>query len=137
MAAENIPKPAGDSLFLRAESSHLNGIQSLRVIVLRHDSAIVVVYVAGELDLLTATPLQNHLDKALATRPPRLIVDLSEVSFMSAIGLTVLITAHHAASDHGTTLQLRGVSRAAARVLHITELTSLFEISPTVKGPAD
>ena len=134
MAAENIPKPAGDSLFLRAESSHLNGIQSLRVIVLRHDSAIVVVYVAGELDLLdrdlaAKSPQQSPCHSAPTSdrRPQRGL----------AHGRDRTGGAHHAASDQGTTLQLRGVSRAAARVLHITELTSLFEISPTVKGPAD
>jgi anti-sigma B factor antagonist len=135
MAAENIPKPAGDSLLLGAESrSHLNGIQLLRVVVLRHDSAVVVVHVAGEVDMLTGPSLQNHLDKALATRPTRLIVDLSGVSFMGATGLAVLIKTQRATTHQGATLQLRGVSRAAARVLQITEFIDLFEMLPAENG---
>ena len=136
MAAENTPKLAGDSVPGMESLSHIIGIQPLRVIVFGDDQAIVVA-VAGELDMLTGPSLQNHLDKALAARPTRLIVDLSGVSFMGATGLAVLIKAQHAATYQGTTLQLGGVSRAAARVLQVTELTHLFEILPAEKGPAN
>jgi len=55
--------------------------------VLQHDHAVVVARVAGEVDMLTGPLLQSQLDSALATRPQRLIVDLSQVSFSAKSGI--------------------------------------------------
>lgn len=77
-----------------------------------------MAHVAGDVDLLTRPSLQSHLDQALATRPERLVVDLSQVTFLSATGLAVLINTQEAATHQGTTFQLGastdGSSRAAA-----------------------
>ncbi len=130
MAAENAPKPTADFVSGAQSPCDLSGIDLLRVTVLQHDQAIVVTRVAGEVDMLTGPSLQSHLDKALASRPVRLIVDLSQVSFMGATGLTVLIKTKAAATHQGTTLQLRGMSRAAARALHAAKLGCLFDRLP-------
>ena len=129
MAAEHPPKPTVDFLSGAHFPCDLSGIDLLRVTVLQPDQAIVVTHVAGEVDMLTGPSLQSHLDKALASRPVRLIVDLSQVSFMGATGLTVLIKAKAAATHQGTTLQLGGMSRAVARALHAAKLGCLFEIA--------
>ncbi|HKS51807.1 MAG TPA: STAS domain-containing protein [Pseudonocardiaceae bacterium] len=137
MAAEYTPEsPAGDFFSGAQSPKRRNGIELLRVAVLQHDQAVVVVHVAGEIDMLTGPALQSRLDTALATCPARLIVDLSQVSLMGATGLTVLIDAKTVATPQGTTVQLKGLSRAAARVLHAARLTHLFEILPAEEGPA-
>jgi anti-sigma B factor antagonist len=130
MAAEKIPQPAAQYLPSGEFPSQRNGIQPLRITVLRHDEAIVVTHLIGGLDILTGPWLQRHLDKALATQPERLIVDLSGVSFLGATGLAVLINAQHAATQQGTRFQLRGVNRAVARSLQATKLAYLFETLP-------
>jgi anti-sigma B factor antagonist len=101
------------------------------VTVLQHDHAVVMVHVAGELDMPSAASLQSHLDQVLATQTERLIIDLSQVSFLGSTGLTVLANTKTAATKQGTRLQLRSVSSAAARPLQITELVYLFDILPT------
>src|SRR6476660_8214038 len=53
------PRPSADPL------NHLNGLLSADVRQL--GNAVLVVYVAGELDMLTGPPLQDHLDELLAT----------------------------------------------------------------------
>jgi anti-sigma B factor antagonist len=136
MAAENTPEPVGDFLSGAQSPNQQNGIEPRRVAVLQHDQAIVVAQVAGEIDMLTGPALQSHLDTVLATRPARLIVDLSRVSFMGATALTVLINAKTIATHQHTTVQLRGLSRAVARVLQATGLTYLFEILPAEERPA-
>jgi anti-sigma B factor antagonist len=98
MADKKTPKPAGDFLPGAESSSRINGIEPFRVLVLQLDQTIVVAQVAGEVDMLTGPSLQSHLDKALASRPERLIVDLSQVSFLGATGLAVLINAQEAAT---------------------------------------
>jgi anti-anti-sigma factor len=55
---------------------------------------------------------------------------------LASTGLAVLINAHTAATGQGTNLQLKNVSKAAARPLQITNLTNLFEIPPVEEGPS-
>jgi hypothetical protein len=49
--------------------------------------------------------------------------------FLGSTGLAVLINTHTAAIQQGTTLQLRGVSKAAAVPLKLTELINPVDIS--------
>jgi anti-sigma B factor antagonist len=135
MAAENTPEPADDFLVFAQSFGRIDGFEPFRVTLVQHDQAIVLAYVVGEVDMLTGPSLQSHLDQALATRPERLIVDLSQVSFLGSTGLAVLINAQEAATCQGTTVQLRGIGRAAARVLQATNLASFFEIVPSKEGP--
>ena len=101
-------------------------------------AASLVVYVAGELDMLTGPPLQDHLGELLATRPDRLIIDLGQVSFMGSTGLSVLICIRQNAIAMGTTLQLSGTSARAISVpLEVTGLNHLFEILPTPPTTGD
>jgi anti-anti-sigma factor len=134
MAAEKTPEPADDFLSIAESFGRRDGIEPFRVTLLQHP-AIVVAHVAGEVDMLTGPALQSHLDQALDTGPERLIVDLSQVSFLGSTGLAVLINAHQAAAHQGTTFQLRGIGRAVARVLQAINLASFFEIVPPKEGP--
>jgi anti-sigma B factor antagonist len=129
-SASNFP-PGAESL------KHSTITDLLSVTVLQYDHAVVVAHVVGEVDMLTGPSLESHLHNALATRPKRLIVDLSQVSFLASTGLAVLIDAHTTATRQGTILQLKGVSKAAALPLQVTELINLFEILPAKEGRPD
>lgn len=114
---------------------YVDGTKLFSVIIDQPDPAVVVIHVAGEMDILTELPLQDHVSKLLATRPQRLIIDLSCVSFIGAAGLSVLLSARDTATQQGTALQLRGTNRrAVARPLEITGLDRLFEILPPASG---
>jgi RNA polymerase sigma-B factor len=105
------------------------------VIVDQLDPAVVLVTVTGEIDKLTEPALQEHLSRLLVTRPERLIIDLSEVHFLGAAGLSVLMSVRHAATDQGTSVQLRAPHRRmVARCLEITGMQCLFEILPPATG---
>jgi anti-anti-sigma factor len=56
-------------------------------------------------------PSKSHVSTLLANRPECLIIDLSQVSFMGAAGLSVLIKARGTAAHQGTALKLRSLSR--------------------------
>jgi anti-anti-sigma factor len=75
------------------------------VIVRQPSPAVSVIHIAGEVDLLTGPLLHDHLSALLATRPECLIIDLSQVSFLGATGLTALINTRRAATQQGTTLR--------------------------------
>lgn len=97
------------------------------------DSVAVVVSAVGEIDQVTAPALQDQLSRVIASKPRRLVIDLSRVSFLSAAGLSVLISVRQAAARQDIALQLRAPNRRmVVRMLDITGLDRLFEIVPPI-----
>jgi RNA polymerase sigma-B factor len=116
-------------------ASSVADTEPFSVIVDQVDPAVVVVSVVGEIDMLTESSLHDDLSGALAMHPERLVIDLSRVSFLSAAGLSVLISAKHTATHHGTALQLRVPDRRVmARSLAMAGLDYLSGTSSTAKG---
>jgi len=135
MAAKEAYQPDDYSMPGIEPLDYVDGTGLFSVIVQQPDPAVMVIHVAGEVDMLTELPLRDHFSKLLATRPQRLIIDLSRVSFLGATGLSVLLSARDIAAQQGTTLQLSGTNRrAVARPLEITGLNHLFEILPPASG---
>jgi anti-sigma B factor antagonist len=59
------------------------------------DGSVLIVSVRGDLDLDTTPMLTAELDRALSqTVPSAVIVDLTEVAFLSSTGMTALIDTH-------------------------------------------
>lgn len=98
----------------------------------------VLLDVQGEVDTLTAPPLEQALHDLLA-RPgaERLVVDLSGVTFLASSGLAVLIRAAHRAADGGLRLRLVTASRAVRRPLQITGSEQLFDMYEDVSAAVD
>ncbi len=59
----------------------------------------VVLAVTDELDMLTAPRLHEAARQALDNAPHTLILDLTNVTFLSSAGLSVLVSAHKHAGD--------------------------------------
>jgi anti-anti-sigma factor len=77
--------------------------------------SIVVLQVAGEVDLATVDFLATALTAVLRQQPDHLIVDLAQLSFCAACGLTVLAEAGVTAAGNGTRY---GVSAASRLMTH-------------------
>ena len=56
---------------------------------------VVVIAVAGDLDLLTAPRLDDAIHSALRNQPTTLIVDLTRVQFLASVAMDLLVAAHH------------------------------------------
>lgn len=80
------------------------------------EGGVIVLWVAGEVDLCTVDLLQNALGTALAQRPGHLVVDLSETGFCSARGLSVLGLAGGTALTRGIGYAVAGASARLNRV---------------------
>lgn len=125
-ASQPIPRTPSTEPLQYVDDSEL-----LSVTAQQADRALLVIHVAGEVDMLTGPALQDQISNFLAIQPERLIIDLSQVSFLGSNGLQVLVNARKVAAEQGTTLQLSGTSpRAVARPLEVTGLSHLFEILP-------
>jgi len=77
---------------------------------------IIVVHVAGEVDLFTISVLQTALTESLARGPCHLIVDLAELTFCGVRGLSLLVQAGPIAAANGTGFAVSAASRHINRV---------------------
>lgn len=110
------------------------------------DRLVTVVYVSGEVDMSNAEFLAASLRPVLAAEPLRIVIDLSDVSFLAAAGLHVLLHLRREAEQQASGLVLRAPSPAVRRVIDITGMHRVFDIddgppakpaSSTGPGPAE
>ena len=92
--------------------------------VSRHDD-LVVVTVAGEIDLGTAPVLRSALDQL--TPGQHVVVDCAGVQFIDSTGLHLIVTQSQRMSEAGGSLRLRHTSFPVRHVVEITGLIQLFE----------
>jgi anti-sigma B factor antagonist len=80
----------------------------------------------GEVDCATAPLLRDELERAFATGPRTVVVDLGAVTFLDSAGLSSLAIAHRTAVGQGTRLRVLVGTRAVARALQVTGLWHLL-----------
>ncbi|MCX2949106.1 STAS domain-containing protein [Lentzea sp. NEAU-D7] len=90
-------------------------------------SGAVVVAVSGEVDMITCAVLRDRIAEQLRFTH-HLVVDLSEVSFLSAAGLTVLVHVREMAERTGTSLCVVARTRQVRSPLTITGLSGLLDL---------
>ena len=92
-----------------------------------------VVSVSGALDLLTSPALEQLLTDTLQAQPAGLIVDLTEVNFLSSAGMQVLVNVHAAPTpDVGFVVVADG--RSTSRPLALVGLTEVFDVVATLQA---
>lgn len=106
-----------------------NQVGELGTALDRPHAGVAVLAVEGEVDTLTAPPLERALGELLADPADTvLVVDMGDVTFLASSGLAVLIRAAHQAAERGLRLRLVAVSRAVRRPLEITGSDQLFDL---------
>jgi anti-sigma B factor antagonist len=95
------------------------------------DSHTSVVAVTGELDLSSAPSLKWTLVDLLDAGRNRLVVDLSEVSFMDSTALGVMIGVNRSL-DVGARLAIVCVNANVLRIFELSGLDGAFAIFSTV-----
>lgn len=92
---------------------------------------VVVVSVAGELDLATAPQLHAYLVDKTASRPTDLVLDLGGVTFLASRGVSLLIQARNGWHGIHGELHLSGVTTnpRVRRVLEVTGVLQVFDIA--------
>ena len=87
-----------------------------------------LVAVRGDLDLHTAPELREVLGRAIDEGRNRLVVDLTETSYMDSSGLTALVVAHKRVRKRGGQLVVVNVDPSIGRTFEITGLHLLFPL---------
>ncbi|MGB3437166.1 MAG: STAS domain-containing protein [Actinophytocola sp.] len=115
----NAPLPPGDRF-------------GASVDVVQHGTA-VVLRVAGELDLVTTPTLSEASLKALQSRPPVLVIDLTDVTFLASVGMSAIVAAHEAGGEH-TAVRVVGGGRDTLRPIRVTGLDNLLSVYPDLSS---
>ncbi|MFG3028641.1 STAS domain-containing protein [Streptomyces sp. NPDC048253] len=97
-----------------------------------------VVTVQGEID----HDVRNVLGHALligdgAAQPPRIVVDLSGVTFMDSSGINVFVAAHQAVSATEGWLRIAAAQEPVLHVLRLVGIDALIPCHPTIEQALD
>ena len=104
----------------------------LRLGVRCPQAGVVVLEIAGEVDLSTAPRLWSVVRGQIASQPKVFVLDLDQVLFLGASGVAVLVTAREIAPLLGVELRLARPSRPVARPLDALRLTAGFDVRGTL-----
>ena len=66
----------------------------------------------------------------------RIVLDLSEVSFIDSVGLELICSLQTVCSENGGRLKLAAVGEICSEILRVTDLSKQFEILPSVEEAA-
>jgi anti-anti-sigma factor len=101
----------------------------LRVRVSRSGERATVL-LDGELDLASGSPLRTRLATLVHDDPPprQVVVDLSQLAFVDASGIAVLMATHKALARQGGELVLRRPSALVRRVLALLKLQDVLRV---------
>jgi anti-anti-sigma factor len=97
----------------------------------------VLISPYGEVDLDNAYLIREAVDAVLlGTKPAKIVLDLSGVSFIDSVGIGVLVACYHAATACRVPLEAAEPSTMVYRQLWISGLVGLFGLA-TPRREAD
>jgi stage II sporulation protein AA (anti-sigma F factor antagonist) len=88
-----------------------------------------VLSLAGEVDHDSGPVLRQALD----TGDTRVVVDLSQVTFMDSTGINILIAAHNALTTAGGWLRLAAPTGPVLRTLQIVGVDAVIDCRDTLR----
>jgi anti-sigma B factor antagonist len=93
-----------------------------------------VLALSGELDIASAPGLEQALDEFGASMPRRLVIDLTDVTFMDSTGLRALLLARQRGEDGDHELSLRPGPRQVQRVFELSGTLERFNFQNPPAG---
>jgi anti-sigma B factor antagonist len=95
------------------------------------DARTSAISIAGELDLATAPQLKWMLLDALEEGHSRLVVDLSQATFMDSTALGVLVGVDRSL-ESGATLAIVCANASLLKIFELSGMDGVFAIFPTL-----
>lgn len=93
------------------------------------DGMVAVVYAAGDLDMDTVPLFCRHVEETVrAYAPALLVVDLHELGFLGAAGISALLACLDVADREGGHLRLRRPSDPVRLALLASHTLDLFDV---------
>jgi anti-sigma B factor antagonist len=94
--------------------------------------SVAVLTLTGELDAQSAPATQVMLSRVMPGQTP-VLLDLSEIRYISSAGLRTLLLAYRRAQRIGTPIALVGVSETLRGVLSATGFLRFFQVAESIR----
>lgn len=94
-----------------------------------HENNVMVLEIKGEVDASTAQEMGKSLKGHLAQGQQRIVIDLSEMTFISSPGIRELLYTHREAQQLGGELRIAAPTDRVRRILEISGVNLLIKIS--------
>lgn len=91
-------------------------------------NGLTVCHVEGEIDINSSPGIKKSFDKVLSSKTPKIIVNLSKVTYVDSSGLATLVEILKNMRSYGGRLRLTNLSSKVKSLFEITKLEKLFEI---------
>lgn len=97
-------------------------------VVIEKQNDVVTVFLKGRLDTLASQEVSQQLEGLAENASGTIIMDCTEMSYISSSGLRIFLTLRKAASEKGGKVIVRGISNDIRSVFMMTGFLNLFEI---------
>jgi len=91
-------------------------------------NGLTVCCIEGEVDINSSPNIKKSFDKLIASKTPKIIVNLSKVTYVDSSGLATLVEVLKNMRSYGGKLRLTNMSSKVKSLFEITKLEKLFEI---------
>ncbi len=104
--------------------------QQDHTIVVKTDLApgVVVVHPSGDIDMSRSPELRAAIRSVQERKPPKLVVDLSDVEYMDSSGLATLVEAMRTSKANKTAMVICGMHDKVRSIFEIARLNQFFTI---------
>lgn len=97
------------------------------------DSSIMILKLAGRLDASTVNQLDRALADAQSASARAILVDMSQLTYVSSSGLRVLLSARSAMRKKGGDIFLCALSPSVREVFDMVGFSAIFSLFETLK----
>ena len=99
-------------------------------VTIEHISGVLLVVISGRLDTGTAPVFDSQLAPELAIPRPRILLDLSSVTYISSAGLRSILQLVKHAAAHAGRVGIFGAPPHIMEVVEISGFPSLLDVFP-------
>ncbi len=95
----------------------------------REMDGVAVVALDGRIVLgEESNALRERVKSLLAANQKKIVLNMSNVTYIDSAGLGTLVAAHHSARSQGASLRLSNLGAKFQEVLQVTKLLTVFEV---------
>jgi anti-sigma B factor antagonist len=94
----------------------------------------IVIKLQGEVDLYAAPELKDHVNGAIESGKTKLVLDLTEATFIDSTTLGILVSGMKRLRPRGGMLAVLCPDPTMARIFDITGLNRMFSVHDTLEG---
>jgi anti-anti-sigma factor len=103
----------------------------MRISTSSADNEVVLIEIEGDIDAHTARKLDKTLNDLLAQGHSRLVLDASQIGFISSAGLRAITFSQREAQQQGGEVRLFGLNAQVRRVFEMAGLDECLHLSDT------